>query len=77
MEQMWLPIAVRLETTQWQIRERMRDAWAHRHDEAGVDEAVTKMIWLAAGIVVALAATAFFTTKFNQAKTRVPDPLVP
>ena len=27
--------------------------------------------------VVALAATAFFTTKFNQAKTRVPDPLVP
>jgi ABC-type polysaccharide/polyol phosphate transport system ATPase subunit len=77
MEQMWLPIAVRLETTQWQVRERMRDAWAYRHDDAGVDEAVTKMIWLAAGIVVALGATAFFVSKYNQAKTNVPDPVGP
>ena len=33
MEQMWLPIAVRLETTQWQVRERVRDAWLHRYDD--------------------------------------------
>jgi hypothetical protein len=49
----------------------------HRYDEDGVDEAVTKMIWLAAGIVVALGATAFFVSKYNQAKTNVPDPVGP
>jgi hypothetical protein len=54
-----------------------RTAWAHRHDEDGVDEAVTKMIWLAVGIVVALAATAFVMAKFNQAKASVPDPVAP
>ena len=43
----------------------------------GVDEAVTKMIWLAVGIVVAMAATAFFMAKFNQAKANVPDPVAP
>ena len=35
------------------------------------------MIWLAVGIVVAIAATAFFMAKFNQAKDNVPDPVVP
>jgi hypothetical protein len=55
----------------------VRSAWAHRDDEDGVDEAVTKMIWLAVGIVVALAATAFVMAKFNQAKTSVPDPVAP
>jgi hypothetical protein len=35
------------------------------------------MIWLAVGIVVALAATAFFVSKFNQAKSNVPDPVAP
>jgi hypothetical protein len=77
MEQVWLPIAVRLETTRWHVRDRVRDAWLHRYDEDGVDEAVTKMIWLAAGIVVALGATAFFVSKYNQAKTNVPDPVGP
>lgn len=51
--------------------------WMHRRDEDGVDEAVTKMIWLAVGIVVAIAATTFFTAKFNQARDGVPDPLLP
>jgi hypothetical protein len=55
----------------------VRSAWEHRHDEDGVDEAVTKMIWLAVGIVVALAATAFVMAKFNQAKANVPDPVAP
>jgi hypothetical protein len=55
----------------------LRRAWAARHDETGLDEAVTKMIWLAVGIVVALAATAFFVSTFNQAKDSVPDPVAP
>lgn len=56
---------------------RARDAWYSRHEDDGVDEAVTKMIWLAVGIVVAIAATTFFTSKFNQARDNVPDPVGP
>ncbi len=77
MNELLLPLAVRVQVSASEVRQRAERAWADRADETGIDEAVTKMIWLAAGIVVALAATAFFTTKFNQAKTRVPDPLVP
>ncbi|MEY4176258.1 MAG: hypothetical protein RI900_3423 [Actinomycetota bacterium] len=77
MNELLLPFAVWMQVSVDEVGRRTREAWADRAREDGVDEAVTKMIWLAAGIVVALAATAFFTTKFNQAKTRVPDPLVP
>lgn len=77
MAEMWLPIAVWVQSAAGELRERLLDAWEHRADEDGVDEAVTKMIWLAVGIVVALAATAFFNAKFNQAKARVPDPVAP
>jgi len=77
MNELLLPLAVRMQVSLSELHQRAHRAWDDRADEAGIDEAVTKMIWLAAGIVVALAATAFFTTKFNQAKTRVPDPLVP
>ena len=59
------------------VRDRVAAAWRDRHSEVGLDEAVTKMIWLAVGIVVALAATAFFVSTFNQAKDSVPDPVGP
>lgn len=59
------------------LRREVHRAWDERHDETGLDEAVTKMIWLAVGIVVALAATAFFVSTFNQAKDSVPDPVAP
>lgn len=77
MNELLLPFAVRMQVSFDEFGRKARAAWADRAEDDGVDEAVTKMIWLAAGIIVALAATAFFTTKFNQAKTRVPDPLVP
>lgn len=77
MNELLLPLAVRMQVSIDEAGRRVREAWEARAEDDGVDEAVTKMIWLAAGIIVALAATAFFTTKFNQAKTRVPDPLVP
>jgi len=32
---------------------------------------------LSVGIVVAIAATTFFTAKFNQARDNVPDPVGP
>lgn len=77
MQHMIIPMAVRFECARSDARERVRNAWRTRHDECGVDEAVTKMIWLAAGIVVALGATAFFVSKYNQAKNSVPDPVGP
>jgi hypothetical protein len=77
MNEQLLPLAVWLQVAFGTLQVRGREAWASRHDEDGVDEAVTKMIWLAVGIVVALAATAFVVSKFNQAKSNVPDPVAP
>ena len=77
MNQQLLPMAVRAQVAYSEVRARARRAGADRHEEDGVDEAVTKMIWLAVGIVVAIAATAFFMAKFNQAKDNVPDPIAP
>jgi hypothetical protein len=77
MSQRLIPLAVRLQLIYGDVQMRALHAWRSRHEEDGVDEAVTKMIWLAVGIVVALAATTFFTAKFNQARDNVPDPVGP
>jgi hypothetical protein len=79
MNQRLLPLSVHTHATAsgWhhRISERLRQAWTERADETGVDEAVTKMIWLAVGIGVALVATTFFTGIFESAKESVPDPV--
>lgn len=77
MNEQLLPLAVWVQVAYNEFRTRASETWSTRHEEDGVDEAVTKMIWLAVGIVVAIAATAFFTAKFNQAKDNVPDPIAP
>ncbi len=77
IQQQLLSVAVRVQVAFADLRPRALDAWRSRHEEDGVDEAVTKMIWLAVGIVVAIAATTFFTAKFNQARDNVPDPVGP
>lgn len=77
MNEQLLPLAVWVQVAYGDLRARTLNAWTTRHEEDGVDEAVTKMIWLAVGIVVAIAATAFFMAKFNQAKDNVPDPVAP
>ncbi len=59
------------------VAAHLRRTWLERADEDGLDEAVTKMIWLAVGITVAVAATTFFITVFNSAKDAVPDPVAP
>lgn len=74
MNEQLLPLAVWLQVTFAEWRTKAVTAWEHRADESGVDEAVTKMIWLAVGVTVALLATAFFTAKFNAAKAKVPNP---
>jgi hypothetical protein len=77
MNEQLLSLSVWLQVVLHRWEDGVRTAWKHRADEDGVDEAVTKMIWLAVGIVVALAATAFVMAKFNQAKGSVPDPVAP
>lgn len=77
MDELLLPMAVWLQLTAGDLSDRVRDAWSARREEDGVDEAVTKMIWLAVGIAVAVAATAFFISVFNTAKSNVPDPVAP
>jgi hypothetical protein len=75
MNPVLLPICVRLHLRRARLRDRAMEAWKERHDELGMDEAVTKMIWLAVGVGVAVAATAFFVNVFNSAKASVPDPV--
>ena len=77
MDERLLPVAVWLHVTLAGIRTRAVDAWHRRGDESGIDEAVTKMIWLAVGIGVAVAAAAFFIGVFDTAKSNVPDPVAP
>ena len=72
-----LPLTVWLHVTYAHVRERAVTAWTQRDDERGVDEAVSKMIWLAVGIGVAVAAAAFFIGVFDTAKSNVPDPVAP
>ena len=77
MNEILLPISVHMHTLTARLRHRLATAWADRADESGIDEAVTKMIWLAVGIGVALTATVFFTGVFEQAQQNVPDPVTP
>ena len=46
-------------------------------DDRGTDEAPSKLMWIAAAIIIAGLAIAFAITIFNKAKGGVPDPAVP
>jgi hypothetical protein len=46
-------------------------------DDRGIEDSPAKMIWIAAAIIIAGAATAFALMIFNDAKSNVPDPAVP
>jgi hypothetical protein len=46
-------------------------------DDRGVEDSPAKMIWIAAAIIIAGAATAFAVMVFRDAQTQVPDPAVP
>jgi len=77
MNEQLLPTVVRVQTAAGTWRARAARAWADRNDETGIDEAVTKMIWLAVGIGVAILATTFFMGVFEDAKSQVPSPVAP
>ena len=46
-------------------------------DDRGVEDSPAKMIWIGAAIVIAIAATAFAISVFNDAQSQVPSPAVP
>jgi hypothetical protein len=70
---MWIVLATF--TLHQAVTDRLR-AW--RDDERGeADGSVARMIWLAVGIGVAIAAGAFLVQVFNSAKGAVPDPTPP
>ena len=77
MNHIILTLSVRTRRTFDDLGARIAHAWHERADERGMDEAVTKMIWLAVGITVAIAAGAFFTDVFESARDNVPDPVTP
>lgn len=81
MNRLILPASVHLDTARRtavdSIHRRLRRTWDERADETGLDEAVTRMVWLAVAVTVAVAATSFFISVFNSAKAGVPDPVAP
>jgi hypothetical protein len=57
------------------VADRLHAWWEDESGEA--DGSVARMIWLAVGIGVAIAAGAFLVQVFNSAKDAVPDPTPP
>ncbi len=70
---MWLVLATA--TARQATVAQLRTWWDDESGEA--DGSVARMIWLAVGIAVAIAAGAFLIQVFNSAKGAVPDPTPP
>ncbi len=77
MHDVTLPIAVWLTVIYHDTRARARRGWERFADDRGLDEATTKMIYLAVGVGLAIAATAYIVSVFNTAKASVPSPVAP
>lgn len=77
MNNLMLPATVHLQIRVDELRSKLRQTWAERADESGIDEAVTKMLWLAIGVGVAVVATTYFLSVFRSAKANVPNPVTP
>lgn len=58
-------------------RECAGDVWTRLRDESGVEDAPSKLIYLAVAVAVAIAAGVFIISVFNNAQTGVPDPVAP
>jgi hypothetical protein len=70
---MWLVLASA--TVRQATVTQLRAWWDDDSGEA--DGSVARMLWLAVGIAVAIAAGAFLIQVFNSAKGAVPDPTPP
>lgn len=55
----------------------LRRVWTILAEDDGLDEAPSKMIYLAVGVALAIAATVFIISVYNNAESQVPDPVAP
>ena len=46
-------------------------------DDRGLDDAAAKLLWIAGGVVIAIAAVAFAINVFDQTKDDYQDPVIP
>lgn len=46
-------------------------------DDRGLDDAPAKLLWIAGGVAIAIAAVAFAINVFDQTKEDYQDPVVP
>ncbi len=46
-------------------------------DDRGLDDAPAKLLWIAGGVVIAIAAVAFAINVFDQTKDDYQDPVIP
>jgi hypothetical protein len=76
MHDVTLPAAVWLTVAVHFGRERAKELWHRIEDDRGIDESVSKLIYLAVGIGLAVAAAAFIWQQFDAAQEQVPDPVV-
>ena len=49
----------------------------HTSDDRGLDDAPAKLLWIAGGVAIAIAAVAFAINVFDQTKEDYQDPVVP
>lgn len=55
----------------------LRSLRDHGRDDRGLDDAPAKLLWIAGGVVIAIAAVAFAINVFDQTKDDYQDPEIP
>ena len=55
----------------------LRSLGHHTRDDRGLDDAPAKLLWIAGGVVIAIAAVAFAINVFDQTKDDYQDPEIP
>ena len=66
-----LPLSVWLTATWIHLRDGAADAWERIADDRGADESTARLLWIVAGVAIAIAATGVAVTVFNNASNQV------
>jgi hypothetical protein len=78
MNDITIPMAVWLTVTYAQMRDGATEMLKRLADDRGVDDSVSRLIWIVTGVAIALAATAVAVAVFNNASSSVnQNPVAP